>query len=448
MHFDTDLDPNKPANLDLIAQWAKEVGDEAESHALELKSTLDFTTKAEAKKSRAKIVKFIIGVANRDEHKAAKHFNGYGIMLIGISKDEVHGVEAIPEQHEFHNATKSFFGPAVPTYTFKMHIFEGRNLLFVLVDPPTNGKEIYICSDSYYSSDPKERKDSLFDGAIYYRDSTETKPADSTQIREMITRLQGGNYRAQVGISGIVADPSAITPESIEAFYRAKAKEAEEDALAEIEDNERQYSHGLFPEIRFSIHEYTPEQRLSAARDYLTNARDCMVRLFELTLPTITLEISNQGTQPLNNPTIEFTFPSPVRFYQADLQNQPEDVHPSEIWPHHTGPTPFEASRYLVSVPQKQATITSGHEYGDEHSFRWKPGQISPGEKTATFDEPISIFINSEVPATAKWKLTDPNLRAPLFGEITIDVEKIVSIEALYILQTYGRRLGEGTATA
>lgn len=126
-------------------------------------------------------------------------------MLNGISKDEVHGVETIPEQHEFLNATKSFFEPAVPTYTFKTHI---------------NGKEIYICSDNYYSSDLKNRKDSLFDGAIYYRDSTETKPADSAQIREIITRLQGGSHSVQVGISGIAADPSAaITPEVIEAFY-------------------------------------------------------------------------------------------------------------------------------------------------------------------------------------------------------------------------------------
>ncbi|WP_454984475.1 hypothetical protein, partial [Corynebacterium durum] len=75
-NFDTSIDPTRSKSLDDIAAWVKKVGDGAESHALEAKSSLTFTNKTERNKSFAKIIKFIIGASNRDEFTAAKLFNG------------------------------------------------------------------------------------------------------------------------------------------------------------------------------------------------------------------------------------------------------------------------------------------------------------------------------------------------------------------------------------
>lgn len=99
MNFDTAIDPNQLEFRDAIARWVKEVGDKAESQGLEVKSTLGFNAGGERNQSFVKIIKFILGAANRDELKASRDFNGYGVMLIGISKSEVHGVESVPEQH-------------------------------------------------------------------------------------------------------------------------------------------------------------------------------------------------------------------------------------------------------------------------------------------------------------------------------------------------------------
>lgn len=141
MNFDTAIDPNQLEFRDAIARWVKEVGDKAESQGLEVKSTLGFNAGGERNQSFVKIIKFILGAANRDELKASRDFNGYGVMLIGISKGEVHGVENVPEQHPFEDFAKAYFGTAIPSYKLVLHTFEGKTLLFVLVDPPINGQK-------------------------------------------------------------------------------------------------------------------------------------------------------------------------------------------------------------------------------------------------------------------------------------------------------------------
>lgn len=156
-NLDTNIDPNIPESRDKIATWVKAVGDSAESQGLEVKSSLEFS-KSERKKSFAKITKFILASANRDQNQAMRDYQGYGVMLIGVTQDEVRGLENVPEQHEFEGAVKSYFGSAVPKYRFVPHTFEGKNLLFVIVDPPVNGQEIYICSGSY---DANKRVDQL-----------------------------------------------------------------------------------------------------------------------------------------------------------------------------------------------------------------------------------------------------------------------------------------------
>lgn len=199
-NLDTNIDPNIPESRDKIVAWVKAVGDKAESQGLEVKSSLQFS-RSERKKSFAKITKFILASANRDQNQAMRDYQGYGVMLIGVTKDEVCGLEDIPEQHEFEGATRSYFGSAVPNYRFVTHAFEGKNLLFVIVDPPVNGQEIYICSGSY---DANKRVDQLRDGAIYCRESTQTIEANSVQLRDMINRLLGGNITVDMGISRLL----------------------------------------------------------------------------------------------------------------------------------------------------------------------------------------------------------------------------------------------------
>ncbi|EFD50111.1 hypothetical protein HMPREF0569_0564 [Micrococcus luteus SK58] len=74
----------------LVASVA-ERGDLAERHYLELKSTLDLSTK----KDKEKIAKFILGAANRMPDVAATAFEGYGVMIIGVAQGAITGIPAV-----------------------------------------------------------------------------------------------------------------------------------------------------------------------------------------------------------------------------------------------------------------------------------------------------------------------------------------------------------------
>ena len=70
-NLDTNIDPNIPESRDRIAAWVKTAGDKAESQGLEVKRSLDFS-RSERKKSFAKITKFILASANRDQRETTK----------------------------------------------------------------------------------------------------------------------------------------------------------------------------------------------------------------------------------------------------------------------------------------------------------------------------------------------------------------------------------------
>ena len=76
------------------------------------------------------------------KNKAIRDYKGYGVMLIGVTQDEVCGLENIPEQHEFEGVARSYFGSAVPKYRFSASYLRAKIFCLFIVDPPVNGQEI------------------------------------------------------------------------------------------------------------------------------------------------------------------------------------------------------------------------------------------------------------------------------------------------------------------
>ena len=94
----------------LVAAVA-ERGDLAERHYLELKSTLDLSTK----KDKEKIAKFILGAANRMPDVAATAFEGYGVMIIGVAQGAITGIPAV-EMMEISKVIQKYVGAAGPRW--------------------------------------------------------------------------------------------------------------------------------------------------------------------------------------------------------------------------------------------------------------------------------------------------------------------------------------------
>ena len=84
-----------------------DTGDLAERHYLELKGPPDLATKV----NKAKVAKFILGAANRLPDRAAEAFEGYGVMIVGITKQGIEGVPPI-EMLALSQVIQPFLGAA------------------------------------------------------------------------------------------------------------------------------------------------------------------------------------------------------------------------------------------------------------------------------------------------------------------------------------------------
>jgi hypothetical protein len=182
----TDLIPLGERALQGILDYVTAVGDEAETNYLEVKSSLDVGSKAGA----AKVAKFLLGSANRRPHEAAHHFHGYAVLVIGAQKGNAPGVPRGVEPHELEDRLRPYLGPQFPAFEFgRIGIDAEKEVLFVIAQPPRDGQAMFPCHKSFQGED---RRDSLEDGAIYVRGTSNTRPARAGEVLALVERARGG----------------------------------------------------------------------------------------------------------------------------------------------------------------------------------------------------------------------------------------------------------------
>jgi hypothetical protein len=118
------------------------VGDEAESHYLEAKSGIDLAKSAGV----AKVAKFLLGSANRLPRDAARHFQGYAVLVIGVGKGQADGIVRGTEPHELEERLRPYLGTQFPAFELgRITVSPDREVLFVIAQPPRDGQIIFPC---------------------------------------------------------------------------------------------------------------------------------------------------------------------------------------------------------------------------------------------------------------------------------------------------------------
>lgn len=182
----TDLIPLGERALRGILDHVIAVGDEAETTYVEVKSSLDLDSKAGV----AKVAKFLLGSANRRPHEATRHFHGYAVLVIGAQKGGAPGVPRGVEAHELEDRLRPYLGPQFPAFEFgRIGVDAENEVLFVIAQPPLEGQAIFPCHKSFQGED---RRDSLEDGAIYVRGTSNTRPARAGEVLALVERARGG----------------------------------------------------------------------------------------------------------------------------------------------------------------------------------------------------------------------------------------------------------------
>ncbi|MCP3800718.1 hypothetical protein NLX83_15730 [Allokutzneria sp. A3M-2-11 16] len=150
--------------------------DRVERHYLELKSDIDLDEAA----GRAKVVKFILGAANRDPDIAARYLEGHALMILGVAPGAIHGIRAF-EAKDLQRFVDRCTGTPGPGWDFeRIPAANGRDVIIIVVMPPTG--EVWTCRN--------DGADKLTDGAIFLRADGETRLAKGAEVRAMIDRVQ------------------------------------------------------------------------------------------------------------------------------------------------------------------------------------------------------------------------------------------------------------------
>lgn len=148
-----------------------------ESMWIERKGDVDPSTK----EGLAKIAKFILGMANRIPANAAKRFDGYGALFIGVTRGSRDGVPLV-EHHQIENGIRKFLGPNPPPWEINYVNGNGDDKVHIIVvDPPKPGDPIYAChADGTV----------LSNGFVYMRNHTETTVAKGGDIDALNARCR------------------------------------------------------------------------------------------------------------------------------------------------------------------------------------------------------------------------------------------------------------------
>lgn len=160
----------------LLVTAAAQHGDLAERHYLELKGPGDLTSKV----SRQKVAKFILGAANRMPDRAAEAFEGFGVMIVGITANGAEGVPPV-EMLTLAQVIQPILGADGPRWDIvRVPVPESsKQVVVVLVDPPQMGQGPFVCRAS---------GEGLQDGRIYYRADGETREPTSGEWDQLMTR--------------------------------------------------------------------------------------------------------------------------------------------------------------------------------------------------------------------------------------------------------------------
>lgn len=178
IELDTSRAPRGVLAASRLVAEVVELGDLAERHYLELKSTLDLSQK----KDKEKIAKFILGSANRMPDVAQSAFEGVGVMLIRVEKGKIDGIPPV-EMMDISKGVQKFLGANGPKWDVLWVPIENstQQVLVVLVDAPKWGQGPFPC---------RANGESLKNGHIYVRSDGETRQALADELDLLVERGQ------------------------------------------------------------------------------------------------------------------------------------------------------------------------------------------------------------------------------------------------------------------
>lgn len=127
----------------------------------------------------AKMAKFILAAGNRTV--VDEHFEGRAVMVLGI--DPTGTVSGVPKRddHEIRESVERLLPARTPDWDFIIvqDRASGHDVVILYVSPPGTGERLFVAE--------RDGAD-LFDGVVYVRSGSQTRPAKSRELYALLDR--------------------------------------------------------------------------------------------------------------------------------------------------------------------------------------------------------------------------------------------------------------------
>jgi hypothetical protein len=458
---DTSRVPNGELAAKALVEAIAAGDDRVERHYLEVKSTLDLTTK----KDQAKLAKFILGAANRMPDKALVAFNGHAVMVVGVAPAAVLGVPPI-EALNIERAVAPFIGANGPKWDLiRVPVEPTQNdVLLLIVDPPMWGQPPFVCQ--------KDGEEKLRDGAIFIRADGETREAKGAEVQELLRRGSVATHPPadfDVRIIGSIR-PYKVDRERTLEEYISTTKQKLERALtlAKQQEAANQAAAAATPETAQSViaramsDKFSPllsamvkpesrsaEEYAKAIDHWETKTRQAwgvaVMRLLGGLLETAQVEVFNGEKTYFSGVQVEVHLEGKV--FGTRAGKVPEEVALDDLGlpapPREWGPTqaiplgsslfsPYLGSRYnLPSVIARSPRSTWNNSGSVDLSF--DAGELRPKATKRSNDLNVVLYVSdrSTEHIHGTWQITAEGHNEIYSGELDIDVAEAADLTPL-----------------
>ncbi|MFJ4174714.1 hypothetical protein [Microbacterium sp. NPDC089696] len=390
--------------------------DRVERHYLELKSGFDLTSKAD----RRKVVKFILGASHRDPAKAARHFNGYAVMVLGLTRDGVAGVPKF-ELMDLERDIDTFAGTDPPGWDVDLvPASGGRDYVIVIVDPPDDKIRPVLQSS-----------DALQSGDVYIRVEGATRRATGPELVAMMRRAQG---QGQGPVLDVSVEPSGILQSLVidVSELRNLIDWHRDHFEAQLEDTAPR---SPFPVLQgsFSSDRRSHQEFLDAVERWRDEALDepesgLHDLASQMSRPFL-LKISNNKMTSLKEVRLELTFDAPVTALYWREQDNTFDLYADrpKSWGTDSYLTPsLSGLRPLVAPHAFEGAIRIATQRPAELVVEMR--RLHSEQSLSTPDDDVVLVLFADGPdaipdtVTATWRLTAGEVNEVLRGSFEMDM--------------------------
>jgi hypothetical protein len=446
--MDDSAPPFGERRLKEIVDHVIAVGDAAESSALEAKVDVDLSEKS----GRAKVVKFILGMANRTQRVASARFGGYAVMLIGVEQGRCPGISKGIEGHDLSNAFRPYFGSHTPRWDMDRVPVDGdHEVLVVIVEPPRGGDPIYFCHRSLVVPGSGGRQSELLaDGALYLRDKTSTRVATGAEATELSAErgrdasLPADPDLSVVGEAICIADQhdvlNAWVQSSVEP-YRTEVKDAR--AARQAKEAERQpwqlpgtvfgesvtESFGL-PSARFATtaSSGSAEERISNWEQRTrTNWPNTTRHLLEVFATPVQFTIINPTDSFLKSPQMRIVIDHCDAVDNVPIGNNTRNKILPPVEPKSTGLSIAMPDIDLPNIrPVRAARELSWEKVGTGVVVTLHPETLRSNTPWSPVRNDLILYVQDPLVTElqARWTFTAEGIHGQLTGETTVQVDQ------------------------